>query len=181
MKKLFLILLLGYFPIQAQIEKGKLSLIFNGEHFNIPINMIDIRKENNLLISVRAEKNDSAMHQMISLEFQLGKLAADNKINSLDVEGFRIQIMSTNHEEKSGKNFHLNILDGGSFEYFNRGERMTWEFKNVQMKMNIDDVKYTGERLIITGKFEGEFRSSVTSDINKNSAEIKEGLFEIVM
>ena len=69
MKKLLILTLLAASLFFAQENsKGRISFVFNGEKFDIPISTVTIMKQNNILVSARAEHNDSTIIQTVNLE-----------------------------------------------------------------------------------------------------------------
>jgi len=62
MKKLIiLVLVTGSLIFAQENSKGRISLVFNGEKIDLPIRNVTVMKQNNILISIRAEYNDSTI------------------------------------------------------------------------------------------------------------------------
>ncbi|MFA6979275.1 MAG: hypothetical protein WC209_08125 [Ignavibacteriaceae bacterium] len=182
MKKLVIVFLLAFITIIPQQNKGKISLTFNGEVIELPINTINIRKDNKFLISVRAEQNDSISQKMISLELGFRKLSSDDK-KGLEPYETRLQISSRNNVEYSGKELFLNLSNDGEgrFSVFKKGERVTWEITQLSMKFSVTEISLENDELKIVGNFSGTFRSMLDGTLRKDFAEIKDGKFEIIL
>ncbi|MCB0753179.1 MAG: hypothetical protein KDC52_17030, partial [Ignavibacteriae bacterium] len=58
--------------------KGKISLIFNGEKIELPINIVTLKKENKILISIRAEQSNEEDQQLFKLEWEMDKLTTND-------------------------------------------------------------------------------------------------------
>lgn len=182
MKKFALViwLLLNIMPLSAQVNKGRISLQFNEKKIDIPISSLYLRKENNLLLSVRAEKNDSTGQQSVSLEMSLDKLADKNYMSSNS--DFRLRISTRDNYQKAGINFVFNYgPKEAQVEYYYMTERINWQGPSLQFKIDITKVEYTGNELKITGSFAGDFNSKVEGYPTKSVAKISEGKFEIIL
>ena len=81
MKKYIFIALMFICSITIAQEnyKGQISLLLNEEKIELPINVVSLRKENKVLISIRAERNTEDIQQLISLEWEFKKLSTDDK------------------------------------------------------------------------------------------------------
>ena len=182
MKKLVIVFLLAFVTVFPQQNKGKISLTFNGEVIELPINTLTLRKEDKILISVRAEQNDSVTQKMIALELGFKKLTVDDKTGP-DIYETRLQISSKKNLDYSGKEFILNFSKGGEGRYgiYKKGERVSWDITNIQMKFSMKEISYENDRLIIEGEFSGTFRSTLDGTLRKDIAEIKDGKFEIIL
>lgn len=182
MKKLAIVFLLALVTVFPQQDKGKISLTFNGEVIELPINTLTIRKEDKILISVRAEQNDSISQKMISLELGFKKLSSDDN-KGLEPYETRLQISSRNNVEFSGKELFLNLSNDGEgrFGVLKKGERVTWEITQLSMKFSVTKISLENDELKIIGNFSGTFRSMLDGALRKDIAEIKDGKFEIIL
>jgi len=180
MKKLVLIFLAFVIPLWAQTDKGKMSLIFNDEKFDVPIRTITINKDNNVNINIRGEVNDTAYVQWISFELNYDDLSKQKLLGGL--KDFRLQIQSQNKKDRSSKRFVFGYgLKNAEIEFFKNGERMNWQTPSLEFKINTTDVVYDGKVLKITGLFSGKVKSNTGSVTSKIEVEIKDGVFEIVL
>ncbi len=189
MKKLLIIIFVSAIALFAQENnKGRISLVFNNEKIDLPINTITIMKQNNILVSVRAEHNDSISQQMVSLELGYSKLSTERS----EGEGsFRIDISTRDNSKLSGKD--LSVWYDSKYEFasdkqgretahygvFNKGEKVSWEINSLSLRINTSKIIYDGNNLKIVGEFSGTFRSTLAKD--KEISEIKDGKFEIII
>jgi len=182
MKKLAIVFLVTFVTAFPQQDKGKISLNFNGEAIELPINTLTLRKEDKILISVRAEQNDSVSQKMIALELGFKKLSVEDW-KGLEPYNTRLQISSRNNKESSGKEFMLDFAKDGEGRYgiYKKGERVSWDITNIQMKFSIKKISYENDRVIIEGEFSGNFRSTLDGALRKDIAEVKDGKFEIII
>ncbi|MCL5029878.1 MAG: hypothetical protein M1480_12770 [Bacteroidetes bacterium] len=190
MKKIFIIIFISAISLFAQENnKGRISLVFNGGKIDLPINTVTIMKQNNIIISVRAEHNDSTSQQMVSLELGFRKLSTEGGgIN----ESFRIDINVRDNSKLSGKDLSVWWFDynkdplkekeakeSAHYGVFNKGERVSWEINTLSLRINATKIIYDGNNLKIIGEFSGTFRSTLAKD--KEISEIKDGKFEIII
>ena len=186
-KVLFLISFLVPFLLAQQSNNGNISLVFNGEKINLPINVVSIHKDNSLILSVKAEKEDSILQQMVNLELGFKELSSKSDAETL--EGTRIDIRTRNNKNNSGKELSmwfdgLSVDDKDYFEaahygVFNKGERVSWEINSISLKINIKDVEYKDGALHINGELNGTFRSTLAPE--GQVAEITDCKFEIII
>ena len=173
---------------KTESNKGRISFIFNGEKIDLPINTVTIMKQNNIIVSARAEHNDSTGQQMVSLELGFKKLSIEGGgIN----ERFRIDITVRDNSKLSGKDLSVwydneNWFNGDQqkretahYGIFNKGERVSWEINSLSLRINATKITYDGNNLKIIGEFSGTFRSTLAKD--KEISEIKDGKFEIII
>ena len=188
MKKLFLIfVLLASFTYAQNNDKGNISFIFNGENINLPVTTITIRKQNDIIVSARAERNDSTIQKMISLEIGFKKLApGDSSMsplinidirlqNSIDQTGNNLSIRYDNNGVSSGKENYKRAHYG----VYSKGERLDWDINNLSIRFNISKVEYVNSHLMIIGEFSGKFSSTIAP--KGKFAEIKNGKFELII
>jgi hypothetical protein len=188
MKKLLLSTLLAASLIFAQENsKGRINLVFNGEKIDIPISTVTIMKQNNILVSARAEHNDSTIQQVVSLEIGLKNLSSGDSVLTYPIT---ININVKNILKNSGKNLTFSYNENGaksgnekndfaSYGVYSRGESLSWNINRLQLSFNITDVIYTRKELKITGSFSGTFASEVAP--KGQTADIKDGKFEIIL
>jgi hypothetical protein len=179
MKNILFILLIAFIPSFAQTNKGNISLVYNDEIFDLPITQILVRKENNILVSIRAEKNDSSGARAISLEFPLESLSGNPKMT---MDEFRLSISSQDRKDPYGKKFTFNYGPKDAVvEMYYRNERMNWSSPSFQFKFDKVEIAHSDSGLIITGSFSGKYNSAQKDNPMKTVAEIKAGRFEIVL
>jgi hypothetical protein len=180
MKKIITILFIITLPLLAQGNKGRISLVYNEEKFDLPITQIVVRKENSLMISVRAERSDSLGLQSVSLEFSLSSLAKDEKVSS-QVEP-RLAISSQVGKDRYGKRFTFNYgPKDAAIEMYYGNDRLNWSSPSFQFKFDAVDITHSNEGLKIKGSFSGKFISTPQGIQSKTMAEIKDGKFEIIL
>jgi len=188
MKKLIiLVLVTGSLIFAQENSKGRISLVFNGEKIDLPIRNVTVMKQNNILISIRAEYNDSTIQQIVAFEIGFKKLSPGD--SSLDYP-ITMNINVRNHSNNSGKNLTFSYVHDGaksgdekneqaSYGIYSRGERLSWDINSFQLSIYVANVIYTGKELKITGSFSGIFRSTIAP--KDQIAEIKDGKFEIII
>jgi len=180
MKKILVILFFITLPLLAQSNKGKISLVYNEEKFDLPITQIIIRKENSVMVSVRAEKNDSLGQRSISLEFPLASMAKDAKVTSNDE--LRLLITNQGRKDPYGKRFTFNYGPKDVVvEMYYGNERLNWSSPSFQFKFDKVEITHSGEGIKITGSFSGKYNSAQQENPLKTVAEIKDGKFEIIL
>ena len=182
MKKLFvLILLVTSFLCAQEINKGRISLVFNGEKINLPISSVMIRKENHIIVSIRAESNDSTEQKEIAFDLGLNELTSKHDAGIL--EGTRFNITSRDNAKSTGSDLSINFgnlnKEAAYYRVFNKGEQISWEVNSVSMRIKVSNIVYANGDLIMTGEFSGTFRSTLAKD--KEISEIKDGKFKIVI
>ncbi len=182
MKMLAIIIILAFVTVFPQQDKGKISLNFNGELIELPINTLTLRKEDKILISVRAEQNDSVSQKMIGLELGFKTLSVDDR-KEPDLYETRLQISTRDIKESSGKELLLSLHGEpeGHYGIYSKGERVSWDISVLQVKFSMTKISYENDKLIIVGKFSGTFHSMLDRTVRKDIAEIKDGKFEIII
>ncbi len=167
-------------PLPAQSNKGKISLVYNEEKFDLPITQIIIRKENSVMVSVRAEKNDSLGQRSISLEFPLASMAKDAKVTSNDE--LRLLITNQGRKDPYGKRFTFNYGPKNVVvEMYYGNERLNWSSPSFQFKLSSVEITHSSEGVKMTGSFSGKYNSAQQENPLKTAAEIKDGKFEIIL
>lgn len=177
MKKVFVILLLFAISVNAQINKGKISLTLNDEKFDLPIVMVSLQKDNNIRLRLGAEKNDSLLVQRISMEMAFNELISDNNISS--PRNFSLDVSSHIIAERKGKSLRINF-EQGFFEYFDKGERVSFQNPVLNFKLIIEKIDFEKGELRIFGTIEGTLKTKIEQKSPRSIAEIKEGKFEII-
>ncbi len=184
MKKLFLLVLfLAPVLFSQQNNNGNISLVYNGEKIDLPINSITIQKENRIILSIKAEQKDENIQERVALDLGLKELSSEPDAETL--EGIKIEISTRDNTTDSGKELSFRFGNekenyGASFYgVSNRGKKSSWKINSVSMKINITDVKYINGVLHLTGEFSGTFKSSDAPE--GLTAEIKNCSFEIII
>jgi hypothetical protein len=175
LKKIIVFLTLLAIPLLAQNNKGRISLTFNDEKFDIPITYERFDKEDKIRVAVRAENKDSLSTKWVSME-----MAFDNFVKEkLDHPSeFKLQIQSDSSRGLISKRFVFNYGNKEiQFDYFKNGERLTLKEPFFQFHFDKFYAGFNGGSLIIEGTFWG----SLDLDSGKIKAEIKEGKFEIIL
>ncbi len=188
MKKLLLIIFLTASVLFAQDNnKGRISFVFNGEKIDLAFTSILLQCSDKILISARAEHNDSNVQQMVALEIGFKKLASGDSALARPII---IDINLRNNVNRTGKylsiRYDKNGLEGGKEENgaatygaFNNGEKVSWNINSLHLMIGTTSVTYSGKELKITGSFSGTFGSTIAP--KGQIAEIKDGKFEIII
>ena len=188
MKKLLIIIFLAASFIYAQkSSKGNISFNFNGKEINLPIHSITLMKQDNIVVTARAEHNDQNIQQMVSLELGFKKLAPGDKSMS---PLFRIDINLRDNANHTGNDLSIQYdnkgISGGNgknetahYGVFNKGERVSWDINSLHMVFNVTNVVYSNKELKISGTFTGTFGSTIAP--KGQIADIKDGKFEIII
>lgn len=170
-----------------QSSNGNISLFYNKEKIDLPINSVLLQKENGIALSIKAEKQDSNTQQFISFEFGLKELSAEPDVEVL--EDTKINIITRDNKTDSGKELSMSFKDDelidskNEFEkmhygIYNKGERISWGITSVSLKIDITSVSYEDGRLHISGKFNGTFKSNAAPV--DQIAELENGEFEVI-
>jgi len=187
MKKLLIIIFLACSFIYAQENnKGNISFTFNGKKINLPIHSITLIKQDNIIVTARAEHNDENIQQMVSLELGFNKLSSSEKKSPL----FRIDINLRDNINHTGNDLSIQFdnkgISGGNgknetahYGVFNKGERVSWDINSLHMVFNVTNVSYSDKELKISGTFAGTFGSTIAP--KGQVADIKDGKFEIII
>lgn len=181
MKKFIIISLIIVSQLSAQSNKGKITLTYNDEKFDLPITQSYIRKENDVLISTRAEQNDSLGIKMVSLEFSIKSLIERAQLS--DEHALRIFISNEVRNNRSGnKRFVFNYGPKDvNVEIYYGEEKLNWSSPGLQFKFSDVSTSLTKEGLILKGSFSGKYTSKNLDSTFKTIAEIKDGYFEIIL
>jgi hypothetical protein len=168
-------------------NNGSINLIFNGEKISLPINKISIRKDNSILLSIKAEKQDSIIQQMVTFKLGLKELSSESNVEIL--EDTRIEISTRNNKTNSGKELSFwfanqsgrdkNKSEVAYYGITSEGEIVSWEINSISLKIDITDFQYKDGALYVNGEFNGIFKSKWAPE--GKEAKIDEGKFEIVI
>ncbi|NOX18713.1 MAG: hypothetical protein GXO87_10600 [Chlorobi bacterium] len=190
MKRLLIACLLFAVSATAQNNKGRISLTFNGEKIDLPISTIMMQKNKLVRISVRAEKNDEEIQQLIALDLTLDKLSLENG-DPMRSQGFKLKVSSRKNQKKGGRNvssdksFLISLVDKDEalrFSLSEGGEKLTWtNLRSVKIKMNITKIVFQNSSIKISGEFSASLQSGFDSFKGKEVAKIENGRFEIVI
>ncbi len=185
MRKILLIVLLiltANIPAQENY-KGRISLTFNDEKIDLPINSVMIRKEDQIIISVRADRNNDSLLQNVALEFSFKKLTKESGGQTIDNLGMTI----SNHNKATSLGGEVTFSfatrnERANFSISRKGERVSWEINSLSLELNINEIIYVDSQFKIIGEFAGEFKSiDEKGETRKEVAKIKDGKFEIVI
>lgn len=178
---IFAFVLLGFcFTLSAQENyKGKVSLTFNGEKIELPINLVSLRKENKVLITIRAEKNDEQGQQLFSLEWEFKKLSSDDKDLSM-YDAFLLNVVNNKEDEKDELlcRFINNAKDGGIIV---KKGKQTLNILSFSMKFNIESISFENFSIKIKGNLSFQARDTKSETPLEPISEIKDCKFEIVI
>ncbi len=181
MKKLLVIILLAAAVIYAQENsKGNVSLIFNGEKIDLPINSVSVTKGNHIIVRITADYQDSTKKQDVQIDIGLKELSQNNPEL---LEGTSFNISTQNSIESTGKDLSINFGESSKeaayYKSYKKGEQIIWEVNSVSMRVNVTQIDFTNGNLILNGEFSGTFRSTLAKD--KEISEIKNGKFKIII
>jgi len=142
MKKYLVIALILLCSIVSAQEnyKGKISLVFNKEKIELPINVVTLRKENKVLISIRAERNNGKVQQLLSLEWEFKQLSTNDKDLSM-YDAFLLNVVNNVEGQKDELRFRMNN-NGEDGELFVRRGNRNWNLTSFAMKFNIENVSF---------------------------------------
>lgn len=180
MKNIFVaILLLSSVVLAQENYKGKISLIFNDEKIELPINVVTLRKENKVLISIRAERNSEEVQQLISLQWEFKKLSTDDKDLSV-YDAFLLNVINNGKDKKEELRFRMNnnATDG---ELFVKKGNKTWNLASLAMKFGIENVSFENSSITIKGNLTFKARDAKSKTPLESVSEIKDCKFEIVI
>ncbi|MEJ2104232.1 MAG: hypothetical protein P8X47_06600 [Ignavibacteriaceae bacterium] len=188
MKKMFVLFLLIVPCIFTQeINNGNISLVFNDEKIDMPINNILLNKDDSIVLSFKAEKQDSTVQQFVTLTLGLKKLSSEPEAESL--EGTKIIIRTRDKKTDSGKELSVWFNEDESkhrkkhsetihYGIYSKGERVSWEITSVSLKIDITEVQLKDGVMHIKGEFNGEFKSNAAPP--GQIAKIENGEFTII-
>jgi len=181
MKKYFVVILILFCSITFAQEnnKGQISLLFNDEKIDLPINVVTLRKENKVLISIRAERNTENVQQLFSLEWEFKKLSNDDKDLSM-YDAFLLNVVNNKQGQKDELLFRMtNDAEDGEL-VVKKGMRY-WNLASFDMKFNIENVSFENSSIKIKGNLSLKARDAESETPLKPISEIKDCKFEIVI
>ncbi len=172
MKKIALLIMLTTSLLIAQNNnKGRISLLFDGEKIDLPLKYVTLHKDDNVKISARGESNIDDLVQQISLEFALTNLGSREVM--AEYTGIQINIKRGEYIRNSFS------VRGNNADFSSARERFS--YVNVPTRFSIDQVRYEEGELKITGSFEGTYTIDEGKTKSASKTEIKEGRFEIII
>ena len=160
-------------------DKGKISLIFNGEKIELPINAVTLKKENKIFISIRAEQSNDKVQQLINLEWEMNKLSTNDEDLTMS-DAFLLNVMNNIEGEKDELRFNMNNNEEDGVLFVQRGDR-TWNLTSMAMKFNIENVSFEDLSIIIEGNLSFKARDAKSEDPMKSVSEVEDCKFEIVI
>lgn len=178
---IFALFLLGFsFSLSAQENyKGKVSFTFNEKKIELPINVVSLRKENKVLITIRAEQNDEKEQQLFSLEWEFKKLSSDDKDLSM-YDAFLLNVVNNKGDGKDELlcRFINNEKDGGIIV---KKGKQTLNILSFSMKFNIESISFKNSSINIKGNLSFKARDNKNEIPMEPVSEIKDCTFEIVI
>lgn len=159
--------------------KGKVSLTFNDEKIELPINVVTLRKENIVLISIRAERNNEKIQQLISLEWEFKKLSTNDKDLSLD-DAFLLNVINNKGDKKEELRFRMEN-NGEEGELFIQKGYRTWNLASFEMKFDVESISFKNSAITIKGSLNLKVRDVNSKTPLEPVSEIKDCKFEIII
>ncbi len=160
-------------------DKGKISLIFNGEKIELPISVITLKKEDKVLISVRAEQNNEKVQKLFNLEWEMNKLSTNDEDLTM-TDAFLLNVVNNGEGKKDELSFRMNDNSEDGELFVQRGDK-TWNLTSMAMKFNIENVSFENSSILIEGKLSFKARDAKSEDPMKSVSEIEDCKFEIVI
>jgi len=160
-------------------NKGKVSLIFNGEKIELPITTVSLIKEDVIVLSIRAEKNRDNIEQLVSFQIGFKKLSTEDKYLEI-YDDFLLNVVN----KGDGKNEELLFrMEKGGAEgevTVKKGNR-TWNLANFAMKINFEKVLFENSSLIIKGDLSFKFRDTKSETPLEPICKVEKFSIEIVI
>jgi len=181
MKKYLAVILIVFCSITFAQEsnKGKISFTFNDEKIELPINVVSLRKENKVLISIRAERNTETVQQLFSLEWEFKKLSTNPEDLSI-YDAFLLNVVNNSEGKREELRFRLNN-DGKDGELFVQKGNRIWNLTSLEMKFNIENILFENSSIIIKGNLSFKARDKNSKTPLKPISEIEDCKFEIII
>lgn len=181
MKKYLLFVLILFCSITYAQEnyKGKISLTFNKKKIELPFNLVSLRKENNVVISARAEFNNENVQQLVSLEWETKKLSTNDKDLSL-YDTFLLNIINNKKGKQDELLFRMNNSGKEGELVVKKGTRL-WNLASFAMKFDIESIIFKNSSIIIKGNLSLKARNKNSKTPMKPISEIQDCKFEIVI
>jgi hypothetical protein len=153
----------------------------------LPISSVTLIKNTEIVLSIKAENQDSNYQQFVALELGLNKLSEEPDAETFD--DTKIIIRTRDNKTDSGKELAIWFEDDdftGSekaseaihYGIYNKGERISWGITSVSLKIDITSIKYENQNLHISGIFSGTFKSNAAP--LEQTAELEDGEFNII-
>jgi hypothetical protein len=180
-KNIFLFLLLSFALLSSMYagDKGRISLIMNGSEIDLPVNSVALRKENQIVLTARAELNNENSKQLVSLQLSFKSLSTD----SIDVyNSFLIEVRNQGNTHSSREALIIRFEDNansGETSYA-KGDKF-WTIDAISLRFDVSKVDLVDNHLIIQGTFESKLRSSKSDTPLEPVAVIKDGRFKIII
>lgn len=181
MKKYLILALIFLFSVSYGEEnsKGEISLTFNGEKILLPINIVTLKKEDKILISISAEQSNDKARQLFNLQWETEKLSANDEDLSM-YDAFSLNVVNNNGDGKEELRFRLND-SGNNGELFVRKGNRTWELSSMAMKFNIENVSFEDSSILIEGSLSFQARDTKGEDPMKPISQIEDCKFKVVI
>jgi hypothetical protein len=176
MKNFLLIFFTMVAILFAQDNKGRVTLTLDGEKYDIPVNSVSLRKENNIIIDVHAEESDSVHSKMVSMELIYKNLTADEK-TGFDLFSSRLQVRKFDRRDESGSDLVLDFSPKGEgfSATYSKSQKLISNFNYLNMRVNDQKITYDGKFLVIQLCFSGEWGwNSTDGSGKKNISRIKD-------
>lgn len=174
-----IIILFSSVTFAQENNKGQISLMFNGEKIELPINVVSLRKENKVLISIRAERNNENVQQLFSLEWEFKKLSTDDKDLSM-YDAFLLNVVNNKQDKRDELLCRFTDDAKGGGIIVKKGTQ-TWSLANIAMKFNIESVSFENSSIKIKGNLSFQTRDTKSETPLEPISEIKDCKFEIVI
>jgi len=160
-------------------DKGRISLIFNDTKIDLPVNSVVLRKENNIVLTARAELNNENIKQLISMEISFNSFSID----SVDIyNSFLLEVRNQSNTISSREAFILRFEDNansGEVSYA-KGNK-SWNANAISLRFDVSKIDFSNDHLMIQGTFTVAIRSQESDTPLEPIAEIKDGEFEIIL
>jgi hypothetical protein len=181
MKKYLVIalILLCSIAYAQENDNGKISLKFNGEKIELPINAVTLKKENKIFISIRAEQSNEKVQQLINLEWEMNKLSTNDEDLTM-TDAFLLSVVNNVEGKIDELRFKMDNNDEDGELFVQKGDR-TWDLTSMAMKFNIENVSFENSSILIQGNLSFKARNAKSEDPMKSLSEVEDCKFEIVI
>jgi hypothetical protein len=178
MKKYLVValILLGSILYAQENNKGKILLTFNGEKIELPINVVTLKKEDKVLISLRAEEGNEEGKQLFKLEWEMNKLSTKDE-DLIMSDAFLLNNVDGKIDELR---FKMENNDEGGELFVQKGGR-TWNLTSMAMKFNIESILFENSSILIGGNLSFQARDAKSETPMKSVSEVEDCKFEIVI
>jgi hypothetical protein len=177
MKKYLVValILLGSILYAQENNKGKILLTFNGEKIELPINVVTLKKEDKVLISVRAEEGK----QLFKLEWEMNKLSTKDE-DLIMSDAFLLNVVNNVDGKIDELRFKMENNDEGGELFVQKGDR-NWNLTSMAMKFNIESILFENSSILIGGNLSFQARDAKSETPMKSVSEVEDCQFEIVI